>query len=373
MRAAVFHGRGDIRIEDRPAPRPAADELLIRVSVTGVCGTDAAELATGPHLYWIGPPHPASGHAGPLIPGHELVGRVEALGRDVDGFRIGELVVSGAGVSCGSCRSCRLGRTNLCDRYWTVGLQRDGGLAELVAVPAAICRSVEPYGLTEDAAALAQPMAIAAHAVDRGEPRDGEDVLVVGAGGIGGFIVFAAASAGGSVIAYERDADRRRIAASFGARVIEPPVGGPMAGPSATEGPGTEVAEADLVFEVTGSRAGLDLAMASVRRGGRLVVVGLQDPPSALDLRSLALREIELIGTVAHRCARDLPAALRLLADRRDGWSDVAPVAIPLEALVADGLQPISNGTSQRIKTLVDPRILTARPTVMGDIVGAAS
>lgn len=352
MRAAVYYGAGDIRIEDRRVPVPGSGELLIRVSVSGVCGTDAAELASGPHLYWIGQRHPASGHAGPLIPGHEFVGRVEAIGSDVGGFEIGELVASGAGVSCGACRPCRAGRTNLCDTYWTVGLQRDGGLADLVAVPAIVCRSVEPYGLTEDAAALAQPMAIAAHAVDRGAPRDGEDVLVVGAGGIGGFIVYAAARAGAVVTVCERDADRRAIAVALGASgTIEPLA--------------VELRDADLVLEVTGTRAGLELAIGSVRRGGRVVVVGLQDPPSTVDLRALALREIELIGTVAHRCDRDLPAALNLLASRTEGWADIAPTAIPLEALVSDGLGPMSNGSSPRIKTLVDPRITAARPTLM--------
>jgi len=360
MRAAVYHGVGDIRIEDRPAPVAGPGELLVRVSVTGVCGTDASELATGPHLYWIGQRHPTSGHAGPLIPGHEFVGRVESIGAGVPGFDLGEIVASGAGVSCGVCPSCRSGRTNLCDTYWTVGLQRDGSLAEFVTVPAATCRSVAPYGLTEDAAALAQPMAIAAHAVDRGAPRDGEEVLVVGAGGIGGFIVFAAARAGAVVTACERDAERRAIAAALGAsRTIDPSV--------------DERPEADLVLEVTGTRAGLELAIASVRRGGRVVAVGLQDPPSTLDLRALALREIELIGTVAHRCDRDLPAALGLLASRTEGWADIAPVAIPLESLVSDGLGPMSRGTSPRIKTLIDPRIATPRPTVMGGAVGAMS
>src|SRR4029079_6965363 len=107
----------------------------------------------GPHLYWTGETaHPHSGHRGPVVPGHELVGRVESVGRDVVAFRDGDLIASGAGVSCGSCRACRAGRTNLCERYWTVGLQRDGGLAELVAVPASTCVAVGPFGLTEDAA-----------------------------------------------------------------------------------------------------------------------------------------------------------------------------------------------------------------------------
>jgi (R,R)-butanediol dehydrogenase/meso-butanediol dehydrogenase/diacetyl reductase len=355
MRAAVYHGPLDLRIEDRPAPTAGPGEVLIRVSVCGVCGTDAAEYRTGPHLYWTGDAHPVSGHSGPLVPGHELVGRVEAIGRDVEGLREGDLVASGAGVWCGHCRACDADRTNLCERYWTVGLQRDGGLAELVAVPASTCVDIGPYGLTEDAAGLAQPMAIAAHAIERGDPRPGEDVLVIGTGGIGGFITYAASRSGAHVIASEADPGRRETASRFGAAETLAPAG-------SDESPARAIA--DLVFEVSGTPTGLAAAIAGVRRGGRIVVAGMHEP-TAIDLRALNVDEVTLIGTVAHRCAVDLPAALRLLAERSEGWADVASIAIPLEGVVEDGLDPLWNRTSPQIKTLVDPRIATARPTVM--------
>jgi (R,R)-butanediol dehydrogenase/meso-butanediol dehydrogenase/diacetyl reductase len=364
MRAAVYHGPGDLRIEQVPDPVPAELELLVRVAACGICGTDAAEYTTGPHLYWIGDAHPRSGHRGPLIPGHELVGRIEALGRDVTGFTIGELVASGAGVSCGTCRACRVGRTNICERYWTIGLQRHGGLAELVAVPAATCRSIEPYGLSEDAAALAQPMAIAAHAVDRGALQAGDEALVIGAGGIGGLIAYAATQAGASVSVCEREAGRRAIAERLGATLSFDPADRDMDSMTAT---------ADRVFEVSGSSAGLRLALAAVRPGGRVIAVGMQAPPSEIDLRSLSLREVDLVGSVAHRVAFDLPAALELLAARTLGWSDIAPVAIPLEAVVADGLAPLAAGASHRIKTLIDPRSAQTRPTVMSSAVVASA
>ena len=334
MRALRYHGPRDLRLEQVAAPVAGPGELLIRVSVVGVCGTDAAEYVHGPHLYWPHDrPHPASGHHGPVIPGHELVGVVEALGPGVAaaGFAPGDLVASGAGAWCGACAACLAGRTNGCARYWTVGLQRDGGLAELVAVPAQTCVAVAPYRLTEDAAALAQPMAIAAHAVDRGSPRAGEDVLVVGAGGIGAFITWAASQAGGRVTATDPDPERRALAARLGA--------------TATAAP-DEAADitADLVLEVSGTAPGLATALRSVRPGGRVVLVGLHEPPSAVDLRAIALREVSLIGTVAHRCLTDLPAALALLAARAEGWSDIAPVAIPLESVVDDGLLPMAEG-----------------------------
>jgi len=198
-------------------------------------------------------------------------------------------------------------------------------------------------------------MAIAAHAVDRGALAPSEDVLVVGAGGIGAFITWAATQGGGRVTATDPDAERRALAARLGAVTTAAP---------------DEAADvtAALVLEVSGTAPGLAAALRSVRAGGRVVLVGLHEPPSAVDLRAVALREVSLIGTVAHRCLTDLPAALALLAARPEGWSDIAPVAIPLGSVVADGLLPMANGRPTRVKTLVDPRSAAARPTRMGAV-----
>src|SRR5437899_6048129 len=184
MRAAVYHGAGDIRIEDVPDPAPAEDELLLEIHAVGICGTDVGEFVHGPMSYAVAG-HPVTGHRGPLIPGHELTGRVVARGERAGDFELGAVVASGAGISCGECFQCRAGRTNLCLRYSTVGLQRNGGLAQFCNVPAATCVDVAPYGLDEETAALAQPMAIGVHSMRRGRINPGEDAVVIGAGGIG--------------------------------------------------------------------------------------------------------------------------------------------------------------------------------------------
>ena len=178
MKAARYHGRLDIRIEDVPVPVPADDELLLEVAAVGICGTDAAEFAHGPTMFPIDHAHPVTGHRGPMVPGHEFAGRVVAAGRDVSGFAEGDLVTSGAGVSCGVCGNCRAGRTNLCDRYFTIGLNRDGALAELAAVPARACVGLAERRLTGDVAAMAQPMSIAVHAMRRGRPAADEHAVV---------------------------------------------------------------------------------------------------------------------------------------------------------------------------------------------------
>jgi len=350
VRAAVYYGRGDIRIEDVSEPSPADDELLLSVAAAGICGTDAHEYAAGPVQFAL----PSRSDWGPrgLVPGHEFAGTVISMGREVTGFSEGDLVASAAGIACGECVWCRRSRTNLCERYETVGLQRHGGLAQLCVVPARSCAVVDPAVLSPDAAALAQPMAIAVHAAGRGGPPEALDVLVIGAGGIGAFLVFVLAQAGARVSVVETDPSRRSVATRLGAVAV---------GPSAV---GTHI-EPEIVYEVTGSPAGLELALAALPRGGRLVAVGLQAAPATVDLRRLSASECEIIGTNALIAATDLPIALTLLGRRDDSWADLAPRALALEDLVDEGIRPLAAGRADRIKTLIDPWTPQTRSTRM--------
>jgi (R,R)-butanediol dehydrogenase / meso-butanediol dehydrogenase / diacetyl reductase len=357
MRAAVFHGRHDIRIEDVPMPVPGPGELLLRVTAVGICGTDAHEFEAGPSMFPIETRHPVSGHVGPMIPGHELAGVVVGRGEGVEGFPDGTLVVSGAGISCGTCFWCRRGRTNLCEVYATVGLQQDGALAEYVRVPVSTVFDVAAYGLAPDVAALAQPMSIAVHAVRRGGLQADEVAVIIGAGGIGAFITHAAASTGATVIVSDLDPDRLRIADALGATRTVSPARGETVEDVLAEGGLIP----SVVYEVSGSAPGLAQALALAPRGCRVVLVGLQGRPAEIDVRSLSLRELEIIGTNAHVVASDMPEALRLLA-ARPAWDDIAPEVLPLSQLVEDGILPLAERRSTRIKTLIDPSAAVSRP-----------
>jgi (R,R)-butanediol dehydrogenase/meso-butanediol dehydrogenase/diacetyl reductase len=362
MRAAVYHGAGDIRITEVPVPTPEHGDLLLEIHAVGICGTDAQEYTSGPHLHPFEEPHPVTGHTGPIIPGHEFTGRVVDIASGVDGFLVGEVVASGAGLSCGMCWQCRRGRTNTCERYATVGFQRHGALAQYCTVPASICMPVEPYGLTEDTAALAQPMAIAVHSMRRGRLMKGETVVIIGVGGIGGFLTSACVQYGAEVIVADLTAERLAIAHSLGAKeTIRVDQVGPDLATLATE---AGVAPA-VVYEVSGTASGFTAAMKMLPSGGRLVAVGLQHAAREIDLRTLTLAEREIIGTNALIFRDDLPEALRLLAARDDSWRDIAPIALPLDELVSEGLLPLAEGRSRRIKTLVDPWIEERRDTVM--------
>lgn len=360
MRAAVCYGSRDIRIETVPRPRPAPGEVLIRVHANGICGTDASEYA-GPQMYPLHARHALTGHEGPMIPGHEFAGRIAEIGDGVESFREGDAVVTGAALWCGECPQCRAGRTSICALYATVGLHRDGGLAEFVRVPAHIVFSAVPYGLSDDAAVLTQPMAIAVHALRRGRPHAGDNVLVIGAGGIGAFLTFALARTGARVVAVDVSEERLAVARRLGA--IETVHAADPAALTAALGESGFVPA--IVYEVSGTDRGFAAAIAAVAAGGRVVTVGIAKHTVAIDARRVTTKELELIGTNALIGREDVPEAARLLALYPAAWQDVAPVAIPLERLVQDGIVPMTEGRAAHIKLLVDPWTRSARATSM--------
>ena len=359
MRAAVYHGRRDVRIENVPDPTPGPGELLIKVTAVGICGTDADEYAYGPRLFAVGAaPHPVTGHSGPLIPGHEPSGEVVAVGEGVTGFAVGDLVASGATTPCGTCEECRQGRGTICASISAVGLHRNGALAEYVAVPAVTCRRLEPYGIGADIGALAQPMAIAVHAIRRGCLQAGEHALLVGVGGIGSFACYVAAMSGARVSVFERDPQRLELARQLGAaaRVDVRGADDPVAALA-----GLTPEPVDVAYELTGTAGGLHSALAAVRPGGRVVQVGLHHEPPPTDLFRLTLKELKIIGANSLLLYPDLHVALNLLSQREEGWSTIAPRVIPLDDLVAEGLEPLAARAATQVKTLVGPGLHHAR------------
>ncbi len=351
MRAAVYHGRGDVRVEEVPTPTaPEPGAVRLEVLRGAICGSDSAEYAHGPKLIAsLGGPHPGSGHQGPVVLGHEFVGRVAELGEGVGGLAVGDRVVSGAGVSCGECAWCRAGRTNLCARYYTLGFHRDGGLAEEVVSPARICVPV-PDGCDDDAAAMAQPLAVALHGLNRVGLAPEEPLAVIGIGGIGAFIAAAAVARGNrDVVAIDVDDARLATAAALGvAEAVDARAVDPVAVVrEITGGDGAAVA-----IDAAGVPGTLSQAVAMTRNGGRVLMLGLPAKPVELDSVGAILREVDLFATVAHICGTDLPEALEMLAGSAIAERVVAGV-IDLGRLVPDGLVPLAEG-SARGKILVD-------------------
>jgi len=306
MRAAVYHGPGDVRIESRDVPAPRPGELLVRVTRSGVCGTDATEWKAGPKVFPVHREHSVSGHVGPLIPGHEFIGVVE------DGserFPVGTRVASGAGVSCGRCDRCAEGRTNLCREYRTLGLNVDGAMAEFVAVPESILVAI-PETLSDDAAGLAQPLAVGLHAARRAEVRSGDRVLLMGAGAIGTFVLAGIRKLvpAADVTVTDFSGSRLERATRIGAAKVV-----------AVDDPGYEptleswAKRFDVVIEASGAPGQLSRAISAVRDGGTILQVGIPSAPQEVDIHQLVFREISIVTTLAHVCGVDLPDALDIL------------------------------------------------------------
>lgn len=340
MRAAVYHGPHDIRIEQVPEPAVVPGTLVLDVLRAAICGTDSSEWAHGPLLA-----------RPPVTLGHEFVGRVAEVGRGVTGYAVGDRVVSGAGVWCGTCEWCRAGRTNLCAAYYTLGFHADGGLAERVATPAFVCRPV-PDGCSDDAASMAQPLAVALHAVRRSGVAPGETCAVIGVGGIGAFIVAAAAARGISpLIAIDLDDERLETARRLGADTALNATGRELEHviAEATGGEGAHV-----VIEASGAPHAPAAALAATRRGGRVLLVGLQSAPRELDLFAFTVREVDVATTLAHVADVDLPDALAILSTTPLAET-VLDRVIPLDALVDEGIRPLAEKRA-RGKIVVDPQ-----------------
>ncbi len=351
MRAAVLHAPGDVRIDDIPAASdPGAGEVRLRILRVGLCGSDVSEYDHGPVLTPLNQRHPVTGVLGPVVLGHEMLGEITAVGADVGGFAVGDRVVSGAGVWCGECRWCRAGRTNLCARYYTFGLNINGGLTEAVTLPAKTLVAV-PDTVSDDNAVLAQPLAVGMHAVDRSGVAPGDVAVVLGAGAIGGFILAGLSSRGcAAVVAVDVDDHRLAIATRLGATHA---VNQRSDDPADLIGQLTDGAGADVVYEATGAPGTVDTAQNLVRRGGRIQLVGLHSGETPVRLLDLSLREIDISTSLAHVCGANLPAAVDLLAER-DLAALLVERVLPLDEVATEALAMLAARRATG-KFLVDP------------------
>jgi (R,R)-butanediol dehydrogenase/meso-butanediol dehydrogenase/diacetyl reductase len=357
MRAAVYHGDHDIRTAEVPQPVRAPGEVLLRVVRSGLCGTDATEWAVGPKVFPVATPHRVTGHIGPMVPGHEFVG--EVVDADADsGYRPGDRVASGAGVWCGSCARCLEGRTNMCERYWTLGLSTDGGMAGYVSVPAQTLALI-PDGLSFDHAALAQPLAVGIHAARRSGARDGDRVLIIGGGAIASFVLAGLRHLiDATVVVVEFPGPKQERALRFGAAAVVAPAAAAASGAETASTLADDVAAAfgghrpDVVIEASGAPGQLATAVALVRDGGRVLAVGLPKAKPELDVHSLVFREVTIDSSLAHVCDADLRPALEILAEGVVGPELLVDV-VPLDAL-GDQLELLVQGRLDG-KVLIDP------------------
>ncbi len=331
MKALVLTAYNHLEIQDWPRPEIAGDEVLLRVAACGICGSDI---------------HGMDGSTGrrqpPIIMGHEAAGTIVAVGPEVCDWTAGDRVTFDSTIYCGRCWHCRRGEINLCDHRRVLGVscddyRRHGAFAEFVAVPQRVLYRL-PAEVAFVHAALVEPLSIALHGVARSRVTIGDTAVVVGTGMIGLLVVQALRAAGcGRIYGVDVDGHRLQMACQFGAdegfRSDACDVKAEIIRRTGGRG-------ADLALEAVGGTATVQLAMACLRKGGQLTLVGNLAPTGRVppagrrDPRDHHPRIMRLAGRIPRLPGNDRtrPDAGRAAGQRRRSpgrWSAVVRAAAP--------------------------------------------
>lgn len=303
MRAAVLTRPQHFELREVPVPRIGPGDALIRIARTGICGTDI-------HIF--------NGHYAadslPLIPGHEFCGRVEEVGAGVTHLTPGQDCVADINIGCGTCFWCRRNEILNCPEMTQIGICRDGGFAEFVALPARLVIPV-PDGVPAPVQVLVEPVACVVRAARKARVRFGQSAVVLGAGPIGNLHVQMLRLCGAApIIAADLSPDRCRMALEAGADAA-------IADPAVLRDRVLEMTAgrgADLVIESVGSGRLYALAFELIRKGGHVAFFGLTGPDEAapVPILRMILEENGLKGSVAGM-GEDMHDALTLLAHER--------------------------------------------------------
>lgn len=299
MRVSVLRGAGDLALEERPEPVPGPHDVVVRVASVGVCGSDVHYYEHGR----IGSYRVDS----PLVLGHEASGEVVAAGSEVEPGRIGQRVSLEPGVPDFSCAECLAGRYNLCpDVKFFATPPYDGAFAEFVTINEQFAYAV-PDTLSDDAAALVEPLSVGLWACRKAEVTAGSRVLVTGAGPVGLLAAQAALALGAAEVAVsDVNPHRLELASELGATGVVDVRTSPLTGAGL---------EPDVLLECSGHAAATADGLALLARSGRAVLVGMGADVAPLPVSRI--QEYELVVTGTFRYAHTWPAAIALAASGR--------------------------------------------------------
>ncbi len=348
MRAARWHARGDVRVEDVPIPTPRAGEVLLRVSWCGICGTDVEEYRDGPVVIPVERPNELTGQQAPVTLGHEFAGTVAAIGPGVAGLAVGDRVVPEICLSCGECFYCRRGEYALCMSWAAIGFHGDGGLAEYARVPAGMCVRL-PDAIADDEAAMIETTEVAVRAVRKAGIRDGDTVAIVGDGAVGLITLQVARASGAAtcLLVGHRQA-RLELGLTLGADAVidsrDPDWRQQVL--TRTRGLG-----ADAAIECGGRPEAIRDAITATRKGATIVLLAVIGVPIPVNTWPIVEGERTLVGSVQHHLEDDLPVAVDLIASGRVRVRPLISRRIPLERVVEEGFAPATTGDD--IKLLV--------------------
>ncbi len=331
MKAVVCHGVGDYRLEEVPIPEVGPDEVLVRIDATGVCASDV-KAAHGAGRIWGSDEFPAYIQP-PVIPGHEFVGTVVALGEGAEakhGVSLGDRAIAEQIVPCWQCRFCRRGQYWMCEQHDIFGFRQraQGSWAEYMKFPADSVVHKVPADLPVEIAALIEPLACAIHAVERASIELDDTVVIAGMGPIGlCMLQVARLKSPASLIALDVREKRLEVAARLGADLVLSPVKEDVIARvmDLTEGYGC-----DVYIEVTGSPKGVHQGLQMIRKLGRFVEFSVMAEPATVDWSIIGdQKELDILG--AHLGPYAYPKAIRFLQDGSVDGKALVTHTLPLE------------------------------------------
>lgn len=294
MKAAVFYGVRDIRIEDVPQPKAGPGEVLLRVRRCSVCGTDKRIFL-----------HGQKNVVPPAITGHEIVGTVEALGAGVEnGLTVGQNVVVGTVVGCGHCIYCQRRQYNLCDLFTALGYDHAGGFAEYMKVPAAAVRQGNvipiPDSMSVERAALVEPLSCCLNGLEYLNPQPGDRAAIIGAGPIGLMCASILKAAGCTpIVVANRSKDRLEYVTEYGLGIPVSTAGGNAVEKILAAGGGEKF---DVVVAACSAKSAQADALNLVRKKGRISLfagIPKDDPIVPVDTNFIHYNEISVFGCFA--------------------------------------------------------------------------
>jgi threonine dehydrogenase-like Zn-dependent dehydrogenase len=340
VRAAVTSAIREMEVVEAPEPRePGTGEVVVRPEAVGICGSDF-------HFY-LGELDIFEGSPFPRVQGHEVGATIEALGPECrEQLRVGGRVALHPLSSCGRCYPCSVGRGNVCDNLSLIGIHEDGGLQELLRVPES---QVFPIETGEPAvAALAEPVSIGVRAVRRAGIREGERVVVLGAGPIGQAVQLVARSHGASALLVDPVRSRVELSGEMGAEAIawtEPE----EVVATAREWAGGEGAPA--VFDATGTPSAIRAAVEIAASAGRVVVVGMSGEDVPLAVMSFTEKELDVLGVSC--CGGDEFAEAVEVVERTSGQLEgLISHQFPLER-AAEALEYAMENPTEVMKVVI--------------------
>jgi 2-desacetyl-2-hydroxyethyl bacteriochlorophyllide A dehydrogenase len=273
-----------LEVHDREIPEAEPGEVLLKVKACGICQTDLKIIRGA-----IPPPIVTLPH----VLGHEVAGEIAAVGNHVSGVQEGDVGVVYTYVTCQNCELCLTGRENICAQLERIGFEREGGFTEYLKVPAQNFCSFSKDQPVEKMAILADAIGTPYHAITGlAKVRPGQNVLIVGAGGLGIHAVQIAKLCGAHVTVVDLDPNARDLAKSYGADEAIDPVDAAEAVSDQTAGYGV-----DAVIEIVGHPQTLNWSLPSLKSGGKLILVGYApENPFALNTMMMHYNEYEIIG-----------------------------------------------------------------------------